>query len=417
MYLNSHHPRLAVPGIALAAGMLVGLKPALDGTESLNHPSIGHFDGTDWVLGGVGLSNGLPGVINILIPDGVAIKRVFAYWEGQAATADEQGDLDTVTIEGLPVTGARIGGPTQWETPEDRFSSSYRADITRLGLLVNGANVIDVSGLDFSLSNDGLGLAVAVDDGVTAAALSLKDGNDTAFFDWSPPLDTTVPVTYSLAPFATDHEVSLGFMVGSVGHFPTVIDIQFNGLPGIRLNDVLGSNNGPEWDAFEFDFLLPAGTSSVTVQILSEDSGDGQFADEKPASLVWVASTFTLSKEEPPPPGGEGCTPGYWKNHLDSWDATGYLPTDIFDQVFGVNAFGSKTLFDVIKTGGGGLNALGRHAVAALLSAAHPDVDYDLTEAEVLVLVHDAIVSGDPRQIERVKDQLDELNNARCPLN
>src|SRR5688572_5961080 len=149
MQLFSRIPWITVPGIVIGAGVLVGFRPALDGTEFLSHPSVAHFDGTDWVLGGVGLANGQPGVINIDIPAGVGIKRVFAYWEGQAASAGEQGDSDTITIEGLSVTGRRIGGPTQWQTPEPRFSSSYRADITGLGLIQNGPNAIDVSGLDF----------------------------------------------------------------------------------------------------------------------------------------------------------------------------------------------------------------------------------------------------------------------------
>ncbi len=63
--------------------------------------------------------------------------------------------------------------------------------------------------------------------------------------------------------------------------------------------------------------------------------------------------------------GGEGCTPGYWKQsqHFDSW--TGYSPSTQFSAVF-ENAFPGKTLLQVLEQGGGGLNALGRHTVAAL---------------------------------------------------
>ena len=41
------------------------------------------------------------------------------------------------------------------------------------------------------------------------------------------------------------------------------------------------------------------------------------------------------------------------------------------------------------------MNALARHAVAALLNAASPDVDFDFTTAEVIDLVQDAFASGD----------------------
>ena len=73
--------------------------------------------------------------------------------------------------------------------------------------------------------------------------------------------------------------------------------------------------------------------------------------------------------------GGEGCTPGYWKNHLWAWDATPYSPGDSYDGTFGVTLFPGMTLEQVINQGGGGYMRIGRHSVAALLSAAHADVE------------------------------------------
>jgi hypothetical protein len=110
---------------------------------------------------------------------------------------------------------------------------------------------------------------------------------------------------------------------------------------------------------------------------------------------------------------GEGCTPGFWKaeQHFDSW--TGYLPTDLFLTVFGEDAFPGLTLLDVLNLGGGGLNALGRAAVAALLNAASPDVDYDLTTAQVITAFNAVFPGGD---YETLKNRLDLLNNQGCPL-
>ena len=51
---------------------------------------------------------------------------------------------------------------------------------------------------------------------------------------------------------------------------------------------------------------------------------------------------------------------------------------------------GSKTLLAGLQQGGGDLDALTRHAIAAVLSAAHPDVDYPLTVAEIVDMVNDA---------------------------
>lgn len=119
----------------------------------------------------------------------------------------------------------------------------------------------------------------------------------------------------------------------------------------------------------------------------------------------------------PPPAPAQGCTPGYWRQdqHFDSWAPTGYAPTDDFETVFGVNAsFDPDTLLDAVWLGGGGENALARHAVAALLNAAHPDVNYSYSAAQVIAGVQNAYATGD---FEPFKDALDLANNAGCPLN
>jgi hypothetical protein len=109
------------------------------------------------------------------------------------------------------------------------------------------------------------------------------------------------------------------------------------------------------------------------------------------------------------PPDGEGFTPGFWKNHPDAWP-TGYVPYDpdatYFDEVFEVGPH--ITLMAALSTGGGGENALLRHASAAILNAEHPDVDYSIAVAEIIAAVQVAYDSGD---YEPLKDQLDEYNN------
>jgi hypothetical protein len=122
--------------------------------------------------------------------------------------------------------------------------------------------------------------------------------------------------------------------------------------------------------------------------------------------------------------GGEGCTPGYWKNHAgiyshsrggqkkpSAWE--GYSPLDSYDAVFGVASSFNSTLIAALNRGGGGENALGRHAVAALLNAAHSGVDYAYSEGEVIQIVQDAYVTGD---FTGAKDQLATENEQGCPL-
>jgi cysteine-rich repeat protein len=88
------------------------------------------------------------------------------------------------------------------------------------------------------------------------------------------------------------------------------------------------------------------------------------------------------------PPGGEGCTPGYWRNHLEDWPPTGLAPADDFDTTFGVDLFTPDiNLEEAVNAKGGSENKLARHGTAALLSCLHPDVDYPIPCTEVISLV------------------------------
>ncbi len=106
---------------------------------------------------------------------------------------------------------------------------------------------------------------------------------------------------------------------------------------------------------------------------------------------------------------GEGKTPGYWKQcqHFHNW-AGGYTPSTLFSDVFD-NAFPGKTLLQVLQQGGGGLNALGRHTVAALLNSVASNVDYALTAEEVITLFN-GNVPGPAAGIENLKNYFQSLN-------
>jgi hypothetical protein len=113
--------------------------------------------------------------------------------------------------------------------------------------------------------------------------------------------------------------------------------------------------------------------------------------------------------------GGEGCTPGYWKQeqHFDSWPKP-YTPDMLFSDVF-EDAFPGMTLLDVASTGGGGLDALGRHTVAAMLNGASDGVNYDLT-AEQVIDMFNAIYPGTEKEYEALKDEFEFYNEQGCPL-
>jgi len=127
-----------------------------------------------------------------------------------------------------------------------------------------------------------------------------------------------------------------------------------------------------------------------------------------------VVFTNTALPPPPPPPGLQGCTPGYWKQeqHFDSWRAP-YTPNTLFNTVFD-NAFPGQTLLQVLENGGGGLDALGRHTVAALLSSASSGVSYGMTPAQVIAAFNAVFPGGN---YEGQKNIFAALNERSCPLN
>ncbi len=115
--------------------------------------------------------------------------------------------------------------------------------------------------------------------------------------------------------------------------------------------------------------------------------------------------------------GGEGCTPGFWKNNLDAWPPTGFSPSDSFESIFMRDAFvGDPSLLEVMNLKGGGVNRLSAHAVAALLNASHPSVDYDLTPAEVIADWQAAFDAGGGA-INAQKDVFVGFNELGCDTN
>ncbi len=121
-----------------------------------------------------------------------------------------------------------------------------------------------------------------------------------------------------------------------------------------------------------------------------------------------VTCTFTNTYT---PPATQGCSPGYWKQsqHFGSYP-DGIYPNTTFQSVFGSNAFGNKTLLQVLSQGGGGLNALGRIMVAAYLNAATIE-DFAYTPEEVIEAFNDAT----PATYGSVKATFEALQDP-CPF-
>ena len=73
-------------------------------------------------------------------------------------------------------------------------------------------------------------------------------------------------------------------------------------------------------------------------------------------------------------------------------------------------------MLDVVSTGGGGVEALSRHAVAALLNASHPLVGYPMTAFAVIQAYQVAVDSRNAAAIEAQKNVFDAFNNAGCTI-
>lgn len=116
-----------------------------------------------------------------------------------------------------------------------------------------------------------------------------------------------------------------------------------------------------------------------------------------------------------------GCTHGFWKNHEENW--VDYEPTDTLGSIFTfpteLASLESATLMEALNFNGGddligAAQILFIQAPAALLNAANDEVNYPLTEAQIITGVNDALASLNRTIIIDYKDILDDYNNLGC---
>lgn len=128
-------------------------------------------------------------------------------------------------------------------------------------------------------------------------------------------------------------------------------------------------------------------------------------------------------------PPGQGCPAKFWKDNKGKW--VGYIPDTVINQVFGnatkqvCNEYGDdgkKHFKDAIGWGTSTGNLkdafhnLLREAVAALLNAANPQVNYPLTEAQIVLLVNDVLATCDRSALITLANDLKAANSLGSPL-
>jgi hypothetical protein len=167
---------------------------------------------------------------------------------------------------------------------------------------------------------------------------------------------------------------------------------------------------------------VPAGSYKVCFELpdgyefspVDQGSSDGIDSD---AGADGCTACFTLECDKPNLTkdaglcekkgggGDEGCTPGFWRNHLSHWAATPYSPGMEVNDVFGCELTADGVTLGEAIDAPQTYGVLVFHAIAGLLNASHPDVDYAYSVGEVIA----AACSGD-------KDSLADANEAGCTL-
>jgi hypothetical protein len=182
--------------------------------------------------------------------------------------------------------------------------------------------------------------------------------------------------------------------------------------------------------SYVVQFVLPTGMFFTT-----RDAGSNGAIDSDASTTTGKTATITLAAGQnintidagllSEKLGCEGGTPGYWKNNAEkkgasAWGPTGLTPSmkvsDVFSSFAPNSTLGKKTLVEALGLNGGGVNALLRHAVAAVLNARHTQVHYAATSFWIVTQVNAAVASNNSTTINNLKCQLDTWNNKYHPL-
>lgn len=126
----------------------------------------------------------------------------------------------------------------------------------------------------------------------------------------------------------------------------------------------------------------------------------------------------------PTPIAHHGCPHHDWRAHLHHWPPTGHATGHTLESVFAVpDRYGldNVSLHSALGLAGGsgvvgGARSLVKEAVAALLNASHPEINYPLTQAQVISRVNVALASANRKTMLALAGHLATHNNHGCPL-
>ena len=380
--------------------------------------------------GGVGLTGIGSGTRTLSVSIGGPVQAALLYWAGRDNPCPLSGGTCVVPFQpykdqvlrfdGNLVTGTIIGTEAQ---PTSAFNNiGYLADVTSI-VQAKGTGPVSFSIQDGDLTSNlrnlnGAGLIVIYTDPSDSVVyrIIVFDGLDFAFgTDPTAAARVTAPITFTHGAATAARTAELTTFVGdAVAARPDLVTISNNP----SLVNTLNSSDGAQWDTDRTLINIPAGVASTTVQVVSAP------VNQFPDSLLWEVGVLRVPLQ-PTPTLNEGCTPGFWKNHVAAWAPTGFTAGQTAGSVFSAaSAFptlASRTLLQTLQ-GGGGSGTLGaarillRAAVAALLNSAHPNLDYPRTTAEVISAVNAALASNNRTTMLTLATALDNNNQLGCNL-
>lgn len=385
-------------------------------------------DGLALAQAGVGLrtSAARTGVMTLDI--GGPVELAWLYWAGhdRRCAVDPESHVCEISAEpfkdqvllfdGLQITGQVLGTEFQPATSSGPILHvGYGADVTEQ-VVAKGTGRLTFRITDGDPKSnltdlDGAGLLVLYTDpeGPRARVLGFH-GADFAYGEDLAPGEITITqaVTFAhgAAKGARQGEVLL-FVAGAEKGRPDRIEIR--GKRGVT--DQLDSSSGHEWDADRLPVTVPPLTVGTTAQIFSELWG------HFPDSLLWIAAALWLPVHE-----SQGCTAAVWSARGD-WTGTGIAPSqrvrNVFSAAVPYGAIGNVTLHTALgfQVGGGLLGtarALVREGAAALLNAAHKDLEYPYSRNQVIILVNEALRTNDAARMGELIARLREANAAGC---
>lgn len=268
--------------------------------------------------------------------------------------------------------------------------------------------------------------------------LAIADGSDSALdsnvflkagsFTTEPPAasaDLSVSKSDSPDPVTVGEELTYLVTVSNAGpaaaQSVSLTDTLPAGLTFVSATASQGTCSGTATIACDLGTI--AANASATVTIKATPTAAGTLSNTASASSTTTdpsSANNSATAETTVQSAPTGCSHGYWKTHQSSW--VGYTPSQTLGSVFaGTGSLASRTFAQALDFSGGNTlteakQILLRQAVAALLNAAHPDVDYPKTTAEIVSDVDAALASNNRSTILGLATTLDQLNNLGCPI-